>query len=129
MAQFAVCTVNSCGLKEAQVESYLPGGINVTTWEGTLAPPGEYERAVCLRRRCVTLNYFDYLLLLWSSSSLTGAHPFFFIIWPWLRDTVPLMPVLLHNQDQIPPQAVIMTATMTHSHGQCRTTLVQSLGW
>jgi len=25
------------------VQSYLPGGVNVPTWEGTLAPPGEYD--------------------------------------------------------------------------------------
>ena len=35
--------VDSGGLKEARVQSYLPGGANVCTWEGTLAPPGEYE--------------------------------------------------------------------------------------
>ena len=29
--------------KEAQVQSYSPGGANVPTWEGTLAPPGEYD--------------------------------------------------------------------------------------
>jgi len=29
------------GLKEAQVQSYLPGGATVPSQEGTLAPPGE----------------------------------------------------------------------------------------
>ena len=31
------------GLKEAQVQSYSPDGANVPSWEGTLAPPGEYD--------------------------------------------------------------------------------------
>jgi len=54
------------GPKEAQVQSYWPsdtsvdytlslvspGGINVPTWEGTLAPRGEYDWIICLRRWC-----------------------------------------------------------------------------
>jgi len=32
-----------CGQKEAQVQLYLLGGANVPSWEGTLAPPGEYD--------------------------------------------------------------------------------------
>jgi len=35
--------VDSGGPKEAQVQSYLPGGANVPTREGTLAPPGKYN--------------------------------------------------------------------------------------
>jgi len=35
--------VDSGGREEAQVQSYSPGGANVLTWEGTLAPPGEYN--------------------------------------------------------------------------------------
>jgi len=31
------------GTKEAQVQSYLPGGTNLPSWEGTLVPPGEYN--------------------------------------------------------------------------------------
>jgi len=51
--------------REAQVQSYPPGGANVTTWEGTLAPHGEYDRTVCQRRRCDLMSdYFDHLLLL-----------------------------------------------------------------
>jgi len=38
--RFAVWIVDSGGPKEAQVQSYSPGGANVQTWEGTLAPPG-----------------------------------------------------------------------------------------
>ena len=34
--------MDSGGPKEAQVELYSPGGDNVPTWEGTLAPTGEY---------------------------------------------------------------------------------------
>jgi len=35
----------------------------VPTWEGILAPPGEYDSAVRLRRRCGLMsNYFDHLL-------------------------------------------------------------------
>ena len=29
--------------KEAQVQSFSPGGTNVPTWEGTLVPPGKYD--------------------------------------------------------------------------------------
>jgi len=35
--------VDSGGLKEAQVQSYLPGGASVFSWEGTLAQAGEYD--------------------------------------------------------------------------------------
>ena len=53
------------GPKEAEVQSYSPGGANVTTWEDTLAPHGEYDRTVCQRRRCDLMSdYFDHLLLL-----------------------------------------------------------------
>jgi len=31
------------GPKEAQVQLYSPGGANVPSWEGTLAPPAEYD--------------------------------------------------------------------------------------
>jgi len=41
--QFAVRFVDSGGPKEAQVQSYSPGGANVDTWVGTLTPRGEYE--------------------------------------------------------------------------------------
>jgi len=38
--RFAVWILDLGGPKEAQFQSYLPGGANVPTWEGTLAPPG-----------------------------------------------------------------------------------------
>jgi len=41
--KFAVWVVDSGGPKEAQVQSCSPGGANMPTWEGTLAPPGEYD--------------------------------------------------------------------------------------
>ena len=41
--RFAVWVVDSGGLKEAQVQSYSPGGTNVPSWEGTLASLGEYD--------------------------------------------------------------------------------------
>jgi len=31
------------GPKEARVQSYSRSGANVPSWEGTLAPPGEYD--------------------------------------------------------------------------------------
>jgi len=40
--------MDSGGLKEARVQSYLLGGANAPTWEGTLAPPGEYDSTVCV---------------------------------------------------------------------------------
>ena len=53
------------GIKEAQVQSYLPGGANMPSQEGTLAPSGEYNFIVCLQQRCILmLNYFDHLLFL-----------------------------------------------------------------
>jgi len=76
--QFAIWVVDSGRPKEAQVKSYLPGGANVPTWEGTLAPPGEYDWIVHLRRRCGLMsNYFDHLLSLcpqlgWSACLLNG---------------------------------------------------------
>jgi len=63
--RFAVWIVDSGGPKEAQVQSYSPGGASVPTWEGTLAPPGEYDWTVCLRRRCGLMsNYFDHKLVI-----------------------------------------------------------------
>ena len=41
--RLAVLVVDSGGPKEAQVQSYSPGGANVPSWEGTLAQPGEYD--------------------------------------------------------------------------------------
>jgi len=35
MDRFAVWVVDSHGPKEAQVQSYSPGGANVPTWDGT----------------------------------------------------------------------------------------------
>jgi len=62
--RFAVWIVDSGGPKEAQVQSYSSGGANVPSWEGTLAPPGEYDWTVRLLRRCGLMsNYFDHLLL------------------------------------------------------------------
>jgi len=61
--RFAVWVVDSGGPKEAQVQSYSPSCANVPSWEGTPAPPGEYDWTVRLQRRCgLTSNYFDHLL-------------------------------------------------------------------
>ena len=38
--RFAVWVVDSGGPKEAQVQSYSPGGANEPSWEGTLLLPG-----------------------------------------------------------------------------------------
>jgi len=59
--------VDSGGPKEAWIQSYSPGGANVPSWEGTLAPPapGEYDWTVRLLRLCDLRhmsNYFDHLL-------------------------------------------------------------------
>jgi len=46
--RLAVWIVDSGGPKEAQVQSYSPGGANVPKCEGTLALPGEtIESSVC----------------------------------------------------------------------------------
>jgi len=39
----AVWVVDSGGRKEAEVQSYSPGGANKPSWEGSLAQPGEYD--------------------------------------------------------------------------------------
>ena len=57
---FGLCT--QVGLKEAKVQSYSPGGANVPSWQGTLAPPGEFcssDAAFCQ----ITLTT---CLLLWQ---------------------------------------------------------------
>jgi len=41
--RFAVWVVDSGGPKEAQVQSYSPGGANVPSHVDTLAPSGEYD--------------------------------------------------------------------------------------
>ena len=61
--QFGVWLVDLGGPKEAQVQSYSPGGANVLSWEGTLSQPGKYGWTVSLWRRCgLTSDYFDHLL-------------------------------------------------------------------
>ena len=53
------------GPKEAQIQSYSPGCVNVPSWEGTLTQPGEYDWTIRLQRRCGLMsNYFDHLLRL-----------------------------------------------------------------
>ena len=52
---------HSGGPKEAQVESYSPGGTNVFSWGGILAPPGEYDWTVHVRQHAMLL----YVKLLW----------------------------------------------------------------
>jgi len=59
--RFAVCVVDSSGQKEAQVQSYSPGGANVPTWEGTLAPPGECD---------------------WTGPSASAMRPYVKLLWP-----------------------------------------------
>jgi len=41
--RFAVWVVDSGEPKEAQFQSYSTGGADVPTYEGTMAPPGEYD--------------------------------------------------------------------------------------
>jgi len=40
---FPIWDVDSGVLKEAQVQSYLPGGANVPSPVGTLVPPGKHD--------------------------------------------------------------------------------------
>jgi len=63
--RFAVSVADLGRLKEAQVQSYSPGGASVPTWEATLAPPGEYDWTVHLLRWCGLMShYFDHLFQL-----------------------------------------------------------------
>jgi len=91
---FHVWIVDSGGPEEAQVRLYLPGGPNVPTWEGTLAPLGEYDKYAVswhhstmtgeydgtaqLRRRCGLMSdHFDhlfYLLILLKHLSQANAQ-------------------------------------------------------
>jgi len=64
-------------LKEAQVQSYSRGG---ATWEGTLAPPREYDWTVCLRRRCGLMsNYFDRLFYYSARSKASAEYWIHFV--------------------------------------------------
>jgi len=46
-----------CGLGlEEQVQSYLPGGTTVSTWESTLAPPGKYHSTIHLQQQCSLMS-------------------------------------------------------------------------
>jgi len=57
-----IWVVDSGGLKEPQVQLYLPGGTNVPWREGTFSQHGEYNWTVHLRRWCGLMsNYFDHL--------------------------------------------------------------------
>jgi len=60
----SICSLG-CGLGWAegtQVQSCLPDCTNVPLWVGTLAPRGEYDLTICMRRRCGLMsNYFDNL--------------------------------------------------------------------
>jgi len=49
--------------KVAQIQWYSIGGANVPLWEGTLAPPGDYDWTFCLRWRCgqITLTICSWL--------------------------------------------------------------------
>jgi len=57
-----------CGLGWAEgVQSYSPGGANMPSHMGTLAPPGEYDWTVHLRQQCGFIsNYFDHLFSLYN---------------------------------------------------------------
>jgi len=64
--------MDSGGLKEAQIQSYLAGGTHVHTCKGTLAPPGKCDWTVHMWRQCGFMsNYFDHLLLL----AIDRVHP------------------------------------------------------
>jgi len=72
---FAVWIVDSGGSKEAQVQSYSPGGAIVPTCEGTLAPPGEYDWTVRLQQRCSFMsNYFDHLFITDTNTVAVGSR-------------------------------------------------------
>ena len=76
--QFSVWVVDSGGLKEAQVQSYLKDGANVPSWDGTLALYGEYNWTVRLRRRCGLMsNYFDHLFMANGALCSTAGHIYF----------------------------------------------------
>ena len=49
--------------RRKQVQLYSPGGANVPSNVGTLAPPSEYNSTIRLWRRCSLMSdYFDHLL-------------------------------------------------------------------
>jgi len=73
--RFAICVVDSGWPKEAQVQSYSLGGANVPTWEGTLAPPGEYDWTVRLWQRCGLMSYyFDHLFMQWYTAEVKSTN-------------------------------------------------------
>ena len=85
--RFAIWVVDSGWPKEAQVQSYLTGGANGPSWEGTLVPPGEYDWAIRFRRRCGLMwKYcFDHLFV--------HYHHFLFFDWAALSHAVPKLGV------------------------------------
>jgi len=71
-------------LKEAlaQVQLYLPGGANVPSYEGTLAPPGKCDWAARLWRQCGFMsNYFDHSLNFEASFCLWNRRSYALQMW------------------------------------------------
>jgi len=69
--RFAVWIVDLGWPKEAQVQSYSPGGANCAQMGRHIGTTGEYDWAVRLRQRCGLMsNYFDH----WLSHKLTRAR-------------------------------------------------------
>ena len=64
--QFAVWAVDSSLPKDAQVQSYSPGGTNVQSWDDTLPSPCEYDRTIRLRRRCALCQITLITSYLWT---------------------------------------------------------------
>ena len=59
--------MDSSGPKDAQVQSYSPGGASVLLWDDTLPLPGEYETSVCG-------GDAPYVKLLWPLVIFRRAH-------------------------------------------------------
>jgi len=57
-------------IKDAQVQSYSPGGANVPSWEDTLPPPGEYDWTT----RLGGYAPYRYVKLLWPLVIFGHAH-------------------------------------------------------
>jgi len=61
--------------KFSHIRQVAPICPHMSTWNGILAPLGEYDWTVRLRQRCGLMsNYFDHLLYVYSSTCLLPKH-------------------------------------------------------
>jgi len=131
--RFAVWVVDSGGPMEEQVQSYPPGGANVSSWEGTMAPSGKYDWTVHLLHWCGLMsNDFDHLSVLFAAdiqlSTLQWTisadnNRYWDILWKFFNHTSPIYSVRPECRPQwqlcnVRPDGRIRCATQAADHRQ-----------